>query len=324
MTETDPPPAVPGSDAPPFTLRQLQIFLAVADAGSFSAAAERLLVSQTAVSLAVTELERVLRTTLLVRRRAQGVQLTTAGRSVLPLARTVLRHSGALYEQAAGAGELRGTVSLGCFPSLGPSLLPGLLEGFLTAHPAADVRFREAPMDRLEPEVLSGSLDLALTFDVGLHPDLERTRLATRHPGVLLPAEHPAARASGPLDLRTLAQEPFISLDTPLSSQHVDGMFRAAGIVPRVRYRSESFETVRSLVGRGFGWAVTVQRSGTDRTHEGRRVVVREIVPAQAEPVAVVAAWSAAVPLSRTARAFVDLARSAPLDEQDPRSPRHG
>ncbi|GGJ60308.1 helix-turn-helix domain-containing protein [Streptomyces brasiliensis] len=76
---------------PSFSLRQLHVFVAIAETGAISRAAERLLVSQSSVSLALTELERTLRTTLCVRRRAHGVQLTPAGEAVLTHARLLLR-----------------------------------------------------------------------------------------------------------------------------------------------------------------------------------------------------------------------------------------
>lgn len=309
------PAGPPG--APPFTLRQLQIFLAVADAGSISAAAGRLWISQTAVSLAVTQLERTLGARLMVRRRAQGIQLTPTGRSVAPLCRAILAQAQSLYEEASGDGVVRGAVSVGCFSSLGPSLMPSLLQAFLSAHPEARLHFREDQLDRLAPDVVAGTLDLMLTYDIGVPPELERVPLASCRAGVMLPEDHWAAREPGPVDLRELAAEPFVSLDLPLAVQHVDSVFRAAGIGPQIRYRSQNFETVRSFVGRGLGWAITLQQPETDLTHEGLRVVVREVGFPALAPVRVVAAWSGAAPLSRAAQAFLDLARSRAEQEHE-------
>lgn len=295
-----------GRSGPPFTLRQLQIFVAVADAGSISGAASMLFVSQTAVSLAVGQLEKALGVSLLVRRRALGVQVTATGESVLRSARTMLAQAGDLHEEFSGSGALRGSVSVGCFPSLGPSFLPILMHGFLAAYPNASVSFRDGPADEMEEKTLSGVLDLMITYDVSLSADFHKVVLKTHKPGVLVSADHWAAQQEEPISVLDLAKEPFIALDTPLSAEHSAMMFQAAGIAPWIRYRSQNFETVRSLVGRGFGWTMLLQRPLTDVTHEGTTVVQVELVYPVVDPVPVVLAWSKAFPMSRTAAAFAE------------------
>lgn len=299
----------------PFTLRQLQVFVAVAEAGSISSAARKLYISQTAVSMAVTELEKALDAKLMIRRRAHGIQLTPTGQSIIPLGRALLAQAGELYGEATGPGILRGTVSVGCFPSLGPSLMPLLIHEFLTSHPEAKISFSEDQAERLEQGVLSGSLDMMITYDIGLRSNLEKITLRSHQLGVLLAEEHRMARGAGPLDVSALGSEPFVMLDSPLSVQHAESFFHSAGISPEIRYRSQNFETVRSLVGRGFGWSLVLQRPATGLTHEGRSVVVREIGNPLPEAVPVVIAWAKAVPLSRTARAFIELSLSRDLSE---------
>lgn len=296
--------------APPFTLRQLQIFVAVAEAGSISTAARKLYVSQTAVSMAVSELERALDAKLMIRRRAHGVQLTPTGESIILLARALLAQADELYGEATGPGTVRGTVSVGCFPSLGPTLMPSLIHDFLTSYPEANISFSEDQAERLEQGVLSGSLDMMITYDIGLRSNLEKITLRSHQLGVLLAEEHRMARGTEPLDVSALGSEPFVMLDSPLSVQHAESIFHAAGISPEIRYRSQNFETVRSLVGRGFGWSLVLQRPATGLTHEGRRVVVREVGNPRPEPVPVVIAWAKTVPLSRTARTFIESSRS--------------
>src|SRR3954453_5152146 len=87
-----------------FTLRQLEYFVTVADQGTMAGAAQHHHISQSAVSLAITELERALGVQLLVRRRARGVELTGAGREVLPEVRRLLAHAAEVQATARSAG----------------------------------------------------------------------------------------------------------------------------------------------------------------------------------------------------------------------------
>src|SRR3954469_23930605 len=103
-------------------MNQLAAFVAVAEAGTISAAAERLHVSPSALSAAVSELERALQSELLRRRKAKGVSLTPTGEAVLPRARVLLHQASEL--EADARSEERGVVGLvrlGCYPSLAPT-----------------------------------------------------------------------------------------------------------------------------------------------------------------------------------------------------------
>ena len=107
---------------PDFTLRQLECFVAVADHGTIARAAEALHASPSAIGAAVEELERHLGQRLTVRRRAHGVSLTTAGRTLLPQARGLL--SSARDLAPARGGRLSGRLTVGCYQTLAASLLP--------------------------------------------------------------------------------------------------------------------------------------------------------------------------------------------------------
>lgn len=293
----------------PFTLHQLRIFLAVAEAGAMSGAAARLMLSQTAVSLALTQLEKALGTELLVRRRAHGVTLTATGRTVQALARKVLAQADELYEEVAGEGQVVGVVAVGCYPSLGPSVVPALVQGFLRTHPRAQPSLQEGPQEILEHDLLSGALDLVITYDLGLSDALFKVKIAQREPGVLVAADGPWG-ARDAVDLRELANEPYVLLDTPLSANHLMLLTRNAGFAPRISYRSQNFETVRSLVGRQLGWSVVLTQPRNELTHEGLRVVIKPLAP-KVDPVDVVVVWPRERPLSRAARTFVAFAEGA-------------
>src|SRR5262245_61911554 len=113
---------------PRFTLRQLGYFIAVVEAGTLRAAAQRLNISQSALSQGLSELERDLNATLLIRRRSQGVRLTNVGRDVLESARATLQSAAALSAQLGGStAPLSGSVTIGCYTTLAPFVIPPLV-----------------------------------------------------------------------------------------------------------------------------------------------------------------------------------------------------
>ncbi|MDX5312755.1 MAG: LysR family transcriptional regulator, partial [Rhodococcus sp. (in: high G+C Gram-positive bacteria)] len=175
--------------APAFTMRQLVAFVAVAETGTISAAAERLLVSQSAVSLAVTELEKALSTQLCVRRRAHGVQLTPAGESLLARARTLLQQASEIEDEMLGSGgELAGRLAIGCYTTVGPTILPPMLSEFTDLHPRVSLEFREAMADELAERLEGGALDAVITYDLELPPTWRTATLMTRRPALVVAA----------------------------------------------------------------------------------------------------------------------------------------
>src|SRR5258708_36052365 len=136
-------------------LQQLRYFVAVADRGRFTAAAEELHVAQPSVSKQVRKLEAELGAVLLERRKA-GIALTDAGEILLPWARRVLADvDGARSEVAGLASVERGRLSLGATPSLSTVLLPRVLATFHASHPGVTLSVIEARppylVDRLAP-----------------------------------------------------------------------------------------------------------------------------------------------------------------------------
>jgi DNA-binding transcriptional LysR family regulator len=264
---------------PGFTLRQLAYFVAVAEAGSISGAAAKLHVTPTAVASALTDLERVLRTQLMVRRKAHGVALTPTGALLHERASTLLRDADEL-EIAVGSGgtELAGPLVLGCYVTIAPTIVPTLMEWIATHHPKVELTVLTGSQDELPHRLLAGALDLAIVYDIALPEGLESVPLYQAPAYVLLPDGHPLA-AREVVPLADLADEPQILFDIPPAAQHTLLLFERAGVTPRITQRTSDFELTRSLVARGFGYAILIQRPAVDRTYEGLPVVVREITP---------------------------------------------
>jgi DNA-binding transcriptional LysR family regulator len=302
---------------PEYTLRQIAYFVAAAEAGSISGAAAQLHVTPTAVASAITDLERVLRTQLMVRRKAHGVALTPTGAFLRERARTLLRDAAELELAAAGGGtELAGPLVLGCYVTLAPTIVPMLMEWTATHHPKVDLTVVTGSQDELPQQLLAGALDLSIGYDIALPDGLDSVLLYRAPAYVLLPDGHPlAAREVVPLD--ALGDEPQILLDIPPAAEHTLLLFERAGVSPRIAHRTSDFELTRSLVARGFGYSVLIQRPAVDRSYEGRPVVVREITPAGPSG-GVRMIWSRQVRLSDRAAAMVAFATEHASD-LDPR-----
>lgn len=298
-------------DAPAFTLRQLSFLVCAADEGTVAGAAARLHVSPSAVSEALSELERSLGTQLTVRRRARGLTLTSTGADVVARARALLASSRELESSLRGApGELVGPITIGCYPTLARTILPPLLQGFGRLHPRVDLAVLEATHDRLRGPLEDGRVDVAFVYDTLIPGEPQRAKLFELPAHVIVAADDPLA-AEGVVRLEQLVDRDLILLDAPPSSEHTLSLFAARGLTPRVRHRVQSSEAVRALVARGLGYGILVQRPANPASYEGYPVAMLEISPA-VPPVGVDVIWPASPqPAARTS-ALIDYARALP------------
>lgn len=290
-----------------YTLRQLECFVAVGEQGSISAAAQALLISPSAVTGALNELERIFGTQLTIRRKAHGVTLTPSGRYVISQARSLLSAATDLQSLAGSSGtELRGRLVIGCYSSLAPTLLTELLAEFGAEHPGVDVDFQAGTQQEIHRMLLSGELDVAVAYDLAVPAGLAKRKLTELVPMVVLAADHPLAGREH-LALAELVPEPMILLDVNPSSENTQMMFSAAGLEPWIRFRPTDFEVTRSMVARGMGYAILVQRPAGDMSYEGRPLRVLPIHPAiRRVPVSMV--WPESTRLSGAAEAMLALA----------------
>jgi DNA-binding transcriptional LysR family regulator len=144
------------------TLLQLKAFVAVVDQGGFTAASQRVGLSQPAVSRAVTTLEKELGLPLLVRGR-DGVSLTEAGSLALTHAREAVRHLTLMHtEVAAFAGEIIGTLSLASLPSVTATLVAPHLRAFAERHPAVTIRLLEGSEEEVRDWLDQGAADVGV------------------------------------------------------------------------------------------------------------------------------------------------------------------
>lgn len=266
-----------------------------------------MLLSPSAITGALNELERTFNSQLTIRRKAHGVSLTPSGQYVLSQARGLLHAATDLQGMAADAGStLRGKVAVGCYLSLAPTLLTELMAEYGTRYPEVELDFYAGTQQEIHERLLSGELDLAIAYELTLPSGLAHKRLGDAVPAVVLPAEHRLA-AQPQVALAELVDEPMILLDVNPSRENTEMMFSAAGLSPWIRFRTTDFEVTRSMVARGMGYAILVQRPVSDLSYEGRSVAVRRIHPAtRTVPISMV--WQDGVRLSKSAESMLELA----------------
>jgi DNA-binding transcriptional LysR family regulator len=255
----------------PFTLRQCSYFLAAAEHGGISQAARALNISQPAVAQALDRLEELVGFPLFERRHARGVVLTVQGRGFLVHARRLLAEAARTEAAARAIAEHRaGEIRFGCFHTLAPFYLAGLVAEYRALVPLVRLVTAELRQDELVASVANGSVDLALTYDMGAIPErFERTAVAELEPYVILPAGHPlAARRS--VTLSALSAEPMVLFEGPTSGDYFRTLLRTHDIDPPIAMASTSMESVRSAVGNGLGFSILVMRSASDVSCDGR------------------------------------------------------
>ena len=259
-------------------VRRMRVLREVARQGSFSAAAEALSFTQSAVSQQIAALEREAGA-VLVQRSARGVRLTEAGEAVVRHADAILaRLAEAEAELDAIAGLRGGRLRLAAFESAGATLMPLAIAAFRARHPAV-----ELSMSMLEPEdslplLRGGELDLALTFDAHrLGPVVEG--IALQHlledpMYLVLPGDHPLARKRH-LRLADLAGEAWIGGALGCECNRLIARACArAGYDARIAFETDDYTAVQGFVAAGVGVSMI---AGLGLTSVRDDIVVRDL-----------------------------------------------
>jgi len=252
-------------------LRHLVAFDAVARNRSFSAAAEELGYSQSAVSQQIADLERIARTRVFDRFPGpRPVELTEAGRVLLGHARPVLARMEAVgVDLAALADGAVGDLRVGTFQSAATNLLPELLVAFRRAWPRIEVTlFESGSHDEIDGQVERGALDLAFT-----HPPipddapLEFTDLLSDPYFLVVGRSHPLAGSSS-TSLKTVGEIDLVGYRVCRAHAAVERFIRSRGIEPRFVFRAEDNQLLQGLAAKGVGAAImpalAIDRSRND------------------------------------------------------------
>ncbi|GIW93366.1 MAG: hyalin [Pirellulaceae bacterium] len=280
-------------------ISQLRYFLEVARQRSFSRAAERLGVTQPALSRAIGRLEQELGQTLL-ERQTRRVQLTEAGRLLCERATQMLAlHDDTLQELSRDVSR---TLRIGAIPTICPYVVPKLLKRLRREFPDAKLIVSEKTTDALLKMCREGELQAALVALPVAARYLEIEPLVDEPLWLVVPASHRLAHGRQALSVEQLKGEPFILLDeVHCLTQSVVAFCRERHVQPLIVETAHQLETVLSLVALGHGISFVPQMAREARPY--RNVVFRLMAePRPSRRIALV--WNPYRFQSRLAEAF--------------------
>lgn len=246
-----------------FDLRDLELFVAVAEAGSIARAADRSHTVASAVSKRISDLEENFGTPLIVR-GAKGVELTTAGHALLTRARVLLHQAAGLEDEirrhASGA---RGYVRVFANISAIVEFLPTELATFAAAHPEIHVHLEEHVSSAIAAAVADGSADFGIVSELPMISGLVSEPFRTDDLIVVLQPSHPLAQRPS-ISFAELLSYPFVGLHAGSSLQLL--LTRAAqesGATPNWRIHVTSFDAACAMVAAGLGVSVVPRAAST-------------------------------------------------------------
>jgi LysR family cyn operon transcriptional activator len=232
----------------PLEIRHLRYFLAVAEAGSFSRAADRLGISQPSVSQQMRDLESALRVSLF-QRRGKRILLTATGLVFQEHARAIMRQLESLFQELnSEPDQLRGSLHIGVVPILNVPLMPHLLGLFAAAHPGLSLIVEEISSTEIETALEEGRMDVGLGFLTRHSPNLHYECLCRDAFSLVVAESHPwSERRSIPLS--ELHQTRLLQLpDSFVMRRMTDEICRKHQIRPRTVAEINAIETLlRSL-----------------------------------------------------------------------------
>lgn len=238
--------------------RRLEILQAVAAHGSFSAAADALAYTQSAVSQNIAALERETGVTL-IERTARPVKLTDAGAQLLEDATPGLEHLRRAERRLRELTELRaGRVRLGAFPSANATLVPPALAAFHAAHPNVKTELAEAEPSAMLSALRAGALDIAIVYtipgrDHPFHPPIALRPVIDDPLVAVLPGRHRLARRRA-IQMQELASDEWIAAKSPNDFRALfDELCAEAGFSPRIAIETSDPGVGLALAHAGIG-----------------------------------------------------------------------
>ena len=256
-------------------LRPIRYFIAAAECGSLSDAANKLHISQPSISAAIMQMEETLDVQLFIRYPSKGIQLTAQGIKVLEEARILIRHAESFRAAtSAVSSQLRGNLSIACFLNLGSNYLSEIIRSFREKYPDINVHIHDLDQSAIFDALSSGMVELALTFDLSIPKSMKTTHVVSREPYAVLPVND-SLTLKNEIQLKDLVQRPFILMDLPHTNDYFLSLFDKQKLSPNIQYRTNLFETVRTFVASGLGVSILNLKPTSSTTYNGRDVVIK-------------------------------------------------
>jgi LysR family hydrogen peroxide-inducible transcriptional activator len=293
----------------PFTLRQLQYAVAVAESLSFRQAAEHCHVSQPALSAQLAQMEAALGVPLFERDRRR-VLMTAAGREIIERARLILREADDLVEVAScNADPLSGTLRIGVIPTISPYLLPRLGIGLREAYPHLTTLWVEDKSGILVEGLERGTLDaalLALEADIG---DVERETIGSDSFVLATPKGHPLGDKASSVKPPELQDVSVLLLDEGHCFREQALVFCSQAKARELEFRATSLSTLAQVVAGGAGVTLLPELAVATEVKRAELSIRRFTQPEPKRTIALV--WRRRSPLGPALRQLATTARTA-------------
>jgi len=259
-------------------IRPLRYFIAAAECGSLTEAANKMNISQPSISAAILEMEESLDLQLFVRFPSKGIRLTTQGIEILKEARILIKHA-ETFRASTGAvsSQMRGDLSVACFLNLGSNYLSEIVKTFGEKYPDINLHIYDLDQSDIFQALADGKVEMALTFDLNIPSSMETRQVVERKPYALLPSNDPLTKKKS-VTLKDLVTRPFVLMDLPHTGEYFISLFSKQNLLPKIRYRTTLFETVRTFVASGLGVSILNLKPKSSKTYNGSEVAIRPIV----------------------------------------------
>lgn len=293
----------------PYTLRQLQYVVAVAEELSFRRAAQRCHVSQPSLSAQLAQLEDALGVQLFERTRRK-VLLTTPGRDLVDRARRMLIEADDLVAAGKRASDpLSGTLSLGVIPTLSPYLLPAVTPKLRAKLPRLTFAWVEDKTESLLRRLTEGTVEAALVaFEPGA-TDVDHEVLATDPFVLITRPDHELAKRKTPITAAQLRGEDLLLLDEGHCFRQQALEVCATARAHEGEFRATSLSTLVQMVAGGAGITLLPAIAVEAETRRARLHVRALSMPGAQRTLALV--WRKKSPLEPTLRAVAAVMRDA-------------
>lgn len=230
------------------TLFQLEVFLKVVEAKSFTKAGEQIGLSQSGVSQAVAALESELNVKLLNRHR-NGVSLTKVGERITSLVKDLITIKTKIINEATGiSGIETGTIRIGSISGMSAKLLPGMISSFKKRFPGVEVVLYEGNHEEVKNWIKLSVVDIGVVTEE--KHEFEFIPLLQDKMVVFVPEKHPLSNQSS-IQVKDIASEPFIMPKE--CNQVVRAIFKERGISPNIQFEVGDIATIIAMVQEGVG-----------------------------------------------------------------------
>lgn len=254
------------------SIKSLRYFLAAAERGSISKAADVLNVVPSAVSSAIELVEAEFELKLVQRYPAKGIQPTAAGKAMMRKVRHLVEeYDNLLLEGAELRTALSGSLAVGYYAPVAPAFLPAIAGPLVRDHPGISLNLTEVDNERAQAGLLNGEFDVIFFVAEQVKAGIAYETLTEAPPYVLTPRGHPLAERDA-VELAELEGEPLVLLDLPVTSEYYQGLLQSAGVNARVVARATTHEMVRSMVGAGVGCSLLNMSPRSAITYAGGEV----------------------------------------------------